>query len=158
MKKLLILPGLLLLSAILPCGETQCADSKDGIKKPMRMRERIHKAERQKGKWQQWRQKGTELDITGANHKGVKCFYKEAHTSKRGEPRPATVFCKRIFQDVNMREGSPTGTPPHLMYENYIGSYIKEEGKPGVMGSGKRVILCDGQCVEKEKVEVKEEV
>ena len=27
MKKLLILPGLLLLSAILPCGDTKCADS-----------------------------------------------------------------------------------------------------------------------------------
>lgn len=153
MKKLLILPGLLLLSAILPCGETHCADGKDEMGKPTQMRKRTHKADNIRGKWHQWRQKGIELDIAGSNHKDVKCFYKEAHTSKKGEARPAAVFCKRTFKNVQVKEGSLTGTPPHLMYENYIGSYVKEPSKPGLMGSGTRVILCDGPCMEKAKAD-----
>jgi hypothetical protein len=41
--------------------------------------------------------------------------------------------------------GSPTGTPPHLMYDNYIGSYIQTAGiLPRLMGAGRRKIYFDG--------------
>ncbi len=58
----------------------------------------------------------------------------------------------RTFEPITELEVSLTGTPAHLMYENYIGSRISEPQKAGKMGSGKRSIFCNGtSCVLKKK-------
>ncbi len=61
--------------------------------------------------------------------------------------------CKLIIQcggesisDLGIIVGSPTGTPPSLMYENYIGSIVVENSS-GMPGSGKRLIFCKGECL-----------
>jgi hypothetical protein len=150
MKKLLVIPGLLLLSALLPCGETHCATTQPE-KKPVKPVKVEKTTTKKSGKWNQWRKQSITLDTQGGMHKDLKCMYKEP-TDKKG----GMVFCKRAIKNIGVQKSSPTGTPPHLMYENYIGSFVKQPGKPGLMGSGERIILCDGPCkeIDKEKVKV----
>ena len=52
----------------------------------------------------------------------------------------------KTFKNIGYAESSLTGTPGHLMYKNYIGSLITKKSTPGLMGSGKKLNFCDGEC------------
>ncbi len=153
MKKLLILPGLLLLSAILPCGETHCADGKNEMGKPAQMKKRTHKADKMRGKWHQWRSGNKVKDFVGVNideEKGFTCWYKE-----KTEHRGPTINCKRTLKNVGtVPNYASTGTPPQLVYENYIGKFETKADEQGKVGSGKVTVICDGPCVKKTDKEV----
>src|SRR5579872_3849805 len=62
-----------------------------------------------------------------------------------------TVICSggKKIEHVTTIEGSPTGTPPWLEYENYIGYRIEREPTKGRVGSGTRIVYCKGMCKKK---------
>lgn len=63
------------------------------------------------------------------------------------------VICKsgRVFANPGRTIGSATGTPSHLMYKNYIGSYIPKIPRTiSRPGEARRVTYCEGPC---EKIE-----
>ena len=55
----------------------------------------------------------------------------------------------RVFAHFSREEGSATGTPPHLMYNNYIGSYrvakSRRDKTRTMPGSARRVVFCAGK-------------
>lgn len=76
-----------------------------------------------------------ELDIRG-NKVGIENDDLCALVAERSE-----IVCKsgKMFNAPKKETASSTATPPHLTYDNYIGSYIKIT--PGPVGSGERVIF-----------------
>lgn len=50
---------------------------------------------------------------------------------------------------VYVAKVSATGTPPHLMYTNYVGAYYPEQPHNAMPGQARRYIFFDGQPVEK---------
>lgn len=59
------------------------------------------------------------------------------------------IMCKsgKCFKDINIIVGSSTGTPPWLMYKNYIGSYLPKSNKQKMLpGQARRLIFCHGKC------------
>ena len=59
------------------------------------------------------------------------------------------IMCKsgKCFKDINIIVGSSTGTPPWLMYKNYIGYYLPKSNKQKMLpGQARRIIFCHGKC------------
>lgn len=55
----------------------------------------------------------------------------------------------KYFKNVCGKEGSATGTPGFLMYDNYIGTYYHPKEPlaiPGLMGGGRRTAYCVSDC------------
>jgi hypothetical protein len=144
MKKMLMLPSILLLSALFGCGDDHCADKATTQgKKPVK----VEKATTKKsGKWLMFRKQGIALDTQSGKYKDVKCFYKEPTEKKK-----ASVFCKRTLKDVDAREYH-VGTRRDA-FENTIGIYTKGADK-NVPGKGTVVVVCDGPCKEIDKTKV----
>ncbi len=64
-------------------------------------------------------------------------------------PKYNIIMCKsgKCFKNISKIVGSSTGTPPWLMYKNYIGYYLPESNKYAKLpGEARRVIFCDGPC------------
>ena len=64
-------------------------------------------------------------------------------------PKHNIIMCKsgKCFKNIEKIVGSSTGTPPWLMYKNYIGYYLPESNKYAKLpGEARRVIFCDGPC------------
>ncbi|MCL4360919.1 hypothetical protein M1446_01015 [Candidatus Dependentiae bacterium] len=55
----------------------------------------------------------------------------------------------RVFRNIGTVKGSSTGTPPHLMYKNYIGYNVESEGS--MPGQGRRIVYCIGNCETKDE-------
>lgn len=69
----------------------------------------------------------------------------------------STIICEKasdskvkMFKNLGTIIGSSMGTPGWLEYSNYIGYKILDAGKPGLVGSARRAIFCDGPCEAKE--------
>jgi hypothetical protein len=64
-----------------------------------------------------------------------------------GEKCDLSVKCgAEEIENVHFKTSSPTGTPGHLMYSNFIGSLVIERPTSGRAGSGTRLDLCNGPC------------
>jgi hypothetical protein len=73
------------------------------------------------------------------------CYY---YQDKKGNYH---IICSwRTFKNSGVAESALTGTPGHIMYKNYIGTVEMQPSEPGLLGSGKRLDFCDGECVLKE--------
>lgn len=143
MKKLLTISGLLLLSALLGCGDDYCATARPD-KKPVKAEKPLAK---KSGKLHLFRRQGITLDTQGGKFKDVQCFYKEPTETKK-----ATVFCKRTLKDVDAREYHVGARRD--AFENIIGTYPKGRTDENVPGKGTIVVVCDGPCKEMDKTMV----
>ena len=83
--------------------------------------------------------------------------------SRLADPSITSENGKVLFKEFSQEEGSATGTPPHLMYSNYIGSYVVETQEAEMQipentmfGSKRRVVFCKGTSGCKLKKESKE--
>lgn len=52
---------------------------------------------------------------------------------------------------VYVAKVSATGTPPHLMFTNYVGAYYPEQPYANMPGQARRYIFFDGRPVEKDQ-------
>lgn len=93
-----------------------------------------------------------EKDITFIN-KSIKIDFNKVGIEKddtcRYISKKNIIMCKsgKSFKDIEIIVGSSTGTPPWLMYKNYIGYYLpKSNRKKTLPGQARRVIFCNGKC------------
>lgn len=58
------------------------------------------------------------------------------------------VICTsgKCFENISGQEGSATGTPGFLMYNNYIGTYFHPKAASGLLGADRRTVYCLGEC------------
>lgn len=61
---------------------------------------------------------------------------------------PSVIVCSsgKLYKKLGVTEGSSTGTPPNLMYKNYIGHYNVPHEGPMMPGAGRRITYCNGPC------------
>lgn len=74
------------------------------------------------------------------------CAYLEINFNNQ---KSNIIICKsgKIFKDIKSITGSSTGTPPHLLYKNYIGYYLPKSNKYKTMpGQARRITYCVGAC------------
>ncbi len=92
------------------------------------------------------------LDSTMGNPYGI--TQDEVCTIKKKKNK-ISIHCarsKQKFEHVHAIENyALLGTPPHLVYANYIGYRKTKPSTPGLMGSGKMTVYCNGPCQRKEK-------
>lgn len=83
------------------------------------------------------------VDTTGGLVERSGCMYKPP--CKVYPTGRITCGKDNLFVDLTVLRGSPTGTPPWLTYDNYIGSYVEPSKGPKMPGSGTRIMFFNGE-------------